>query len=257
MNKFKELYSYKEMIINLTLYDLRTRYKGSVFGFLWTFLNPLLLLGIYSLVFSTVMRMDIDYYYIFMFIGLLPWIMFQSSLQVGTGSIVRNSNLIKKIYFPREVLPLSVLLGSLINYLFGLIILIPFLFFLKLKLSIIIIWFPIVLLIHLILTFGLILLFSSLNVYFRDVEHIIGVLVTAWFYFTPVIYPSDLIPKKYEHIFSLNPLKPIFDLYHDLFYYGRVPVLNTVWICLLVAIIFFSLGWIVFAKLNKNFAEEI
>lgn len=257
MNNFRELYQYKDMIINLTLYDLRTRYKGSIVGFLWTFLNPLLMLAIYSLVFSTVMRIDIDYYFIFLFSGLLPWILFQSAIQSGIGSIIRNGNLIKKIYFPRQIIPLTTLFGSVINYFFGLVVLIPFLFLLKINPIIVIIWLPIVLLVFCVFTYGLMLLLSSLNVFFRDIEHVFGVLLTAWFYFTPIVYPVDLIPVKYSFIFQLNPLNRFIVMMHDIFYYGRAPTLEDLWISVLFAVVILIVGKIVFNRFSKSFAEEV
>lgn len=257
LDKIRELVHYKEMLKNLTLYDLRTRYKGSIIGFLWTFLNPLLLLGVYYLVFSTVMRIDIDYYFLYMFIGLLPWMMFQSSLQVGVSSIITNSNLIKKIYFPREVIPLSTLFSGVVNYLFGMIILIPFLFILDLNVLQVLIWLPVALVTQSLFTLGLLFLFSSLNVFFRDMEHIISVVMMAWFYFTPIIYPSSMIPPKYEYLFNLNPLKYYIDFFHNILYYNAAPNSRDLMICIITGLAVLVFGWLVFHKLEKKFAEEI
>lgn len=255
--KIKEIYSYKEMLKNLTSYDLRTRYKGSFFGFLWSFLNPLLLLSVYYMVFSSVMRIDIDYYFLYMFIGLLPWTMFQSSVLIGVNSIITNSNLIKKIYFPREVIPLSVLFSGIINYLFGLLIIIPFLFLLDLNFFRILIWFPFVVITQSLFTLGLIFLLSALNVFFRDIAHILSIFMTAWFYFTPVVYPKTMIPPKMENFFSLNPMKLFIDVYHDIFYYNSQPTIMGACMCVGVALLSLIIGWIVFSKLQGRFAEEV
>lgn len=255
--KVAEIYKYKEMLKNLTTYDLRTRYRGSFLGFLWTFLNPLMLLSVYYLVFSTVMRINIEYYFLYMFIGLLPWTMFQTSILIGVNSIVTNANLIKKIYFPREIIPISVVFSGVINYLFGLIILIPFLFLLDLDILRIILWFPIVVITQSMFTLGLIFTLSALNVYYRDIGHVVSIFITAWFYFTPIVFPVSMIPQKYEYIFNLNPMKFYTDIYHNIFYYNQNPSTTTVVLCLLIAVAILILGWIIFSKLELKFAEEV
>lgn len=256
-SKIMEIKDYKEMLKNLTTYDLRTRYRGSFLGFLWTFINPLLLLSVYYIVFSTVMRINIEFYFLYMFVGLLPWTMFQSSLLIGVNSVVANANLIKKIYFPREIIPLSVILSGTINYLFGLVIIIPFLFLLDLSFLRIIIWFPFVLFTQSLFCLGLIFMFSAINVYFRDIGHMISIFITAWFYFTPVVYPTSMIPEKFEYIFNLNPMKFYLDIYHDIFYYNQVPDTNNVLLCLISGVVCVAIGWLVFRKLETRFAEEI
>ncbi|MDN4066511.1 ABC transporter permease [Paenibacillus vini] len=257
VNRIKEIFTFKEMLKNLTTYDLRTRYKGSFFGFLWSFLNPLLLLSVYYLVFSSVMRIDIDYYFLYMFIGLLPWTMFQSSILIGVNSIISNANLIKKIYFPREVIPLSVLFSGVINYFFGLVIVIPFLFLLDLNILRILIWFPFVVITQSLFTLGLVFLLSSLNVLFRDVAHMISIFITAWFYFTPVVYPKTMISPDLEYIFNLNPMKLYIDIYHDIFYYNSTPNVTIAISCVVVGVITLIIGWMTFNKLQIRFAEEV
>jgi ABC-2 type transport system permease protein len=255
--KFKEIVKYKEMLKNLTTYDLRTRYKGSFIGFLWTFLNPLLLLSVYYIVFSTVMKINIDYYFLYMFIGLLPWTMFQTSVLVGVNSIVVNSNLIKKIYFPREVIPISVLLSGVINYLFGFVIILPFLFIIDQNFFRILLWFPFVVITQSFFTLGLVLMLSSLNVFFRDISHVVSIVITAWFYFTPVVYPTNMIPPRFEYIFNLNPMKQYIDIYHDIFYYNTSPSMENMLVCLGGGLTSLLIGWIVFHSMEKKFAEEI
>lgn len=257
IERMKEIIRYKQMLISLTQSDLRTRYKGSILGFLWTFINPLLMLGIYTLIFSTVMRIDMDNYSIFLFVGLLPWIFFQTSILNGAGVIIRNANLVKKIYFPREVLPLSTVLGALVNYLFSLLILIPFLIVYQLPFLKVIYYLPLILLIQFILTLGITFLVSSVNVYFRDIEHVLGIVTMAWFYFTPIIYPSTMIPKEYLFYFNINPMKPIIEAYQLIFYYGKAPEIFSLLTILVVSLVFLSLSWLIFMKLNRRFAEEV
>lgn len=245
------------MIKSLVLSDLRTRYKGSVLGFLWTFLNPLLMLLVYTVVFSTIMRFDMENYTVYMFIGLLPWLNFSSSILSSSSVIIRNSNLIKKIYFPHEVLPLSTVIGGVINYLFGLIIMLAAIFISGMTLSVHALYFPLILFLQFLLTYALTLLFSSLNVYFRDLEHILGAIVMAWFYFTPIIYPSTMIPEKYHFIFNINPMKPIIDSLQDIFYYHKNPEIINLLQSAFYNVILLVISWVIFRKLSKRFAEEI
>ncbi|BBI35682.1 ABC transporter permease [Cohnella abietis] len=257
IKKAKELYAYRQMLKSLVLSDLRTRYKGSVLGFLWTFINPLLTLIVYTVVFTTVMRMNVEHYAIFMFIGLLPWLNFSSSILSSAGAVRRNSNLIKKIYFPHEVLPLSNVIGGIVNYLFGMIVLCIAIWIVGVNFSYHVVYFPIVLLLQFIFTMGLSLIVSAVTVYFRDVEHILGALMMAWFYFTPIVYPNSLIPEKYQSIFEANPVVSIFASYQDIFYYHRNLDWYAVGVGFIIAFILLFIGWLVFSRLKRNFAEEL
>lgn len=257
MNKIRELIRYRQMLKSLVISDLRTRYKGSILGFLWTFLNPLLMLLVYSTIFSTIMRIDIDNYAMFLFIGLLPWLYFQTSLISSSSVLIRNSNLIKKIYFPREVLPLSVVFGSMINFIFGLFILIPALYISGMHIAGTAIYFPLILLVQTILTISIVVLISVVTVYFRDLEHILGILLMAWFYFTPIIFPTSFIPAEFLYLFELNPMKPIIEAYQAIFYYYKAPDIEVLsWTCLYSGL-FLIVSSIIFKQLNKRVAEEI
>ncbi|TQR43699.1 ABC transporter permease [Paenibacillus popilliae] len=257
MSKFKEIYSYRQMLKSMVLTDLRTRYKGSVLGFLWTFLNPLLLLVIYSVVFSIIMRMNIENYPMFLFVAMLPWTYFQSAIMSSSGIIIRNGSLVKKIFFPREILPISTVLGAAINYLFGIVILIPSLIFFGISIKWTISLFPIILIIQTILTLGISYIVSALTVFFRDLEHIIGIIFTAAFYITPIIYPVTMAPEKFQKWFYLNPMTTIVESYRDILFYGKIPSLSNLSVSLITAVIFLLLGQYLFSKMQKRFAEEI
>lgn len=257
MQRLLEIYQYREMLINLVAKELRARYKGSFFGFLWTFFNPLFLLVIYTIVFSYFMRIQVENYSMFLFVALLPWNFFQTSVTIGVNSVVANSNLVKKIYFPREVLPLSVVLSNLINYILSLAILLPALLFFKIGLSFNILWFPLLLLIQFFFVYGMTLVVSALNVYFRDLEHITGIVMMAWFFLTPVLYPLKTVPEKVLWLIYLNPVTPFIESYRNIFFYGRQPGLVDMKIMLAAGLLFFLLGEVVFARLQRDFAEEI
>lgn len=253
----KEIYNYHQMLNSLILTDLRTRYKGSVLGFLWTFINPLLMLLVYTVVFSTIMRINLPHYAMFMFVGLLPWIYFSTSIQNSAGVIIRQGSLVKKIYFPRLVLPLSTVGAALINYLLSLTIMIPALYLSDIPFTFSILYFPLILFVQTIITLGLSILVSSLNVFYRDLEHMLGILLMVLFYLTPVIYPENMIPEKYILGFELNPMKPIIEAYQSVFYYGNAPDLNSLMNVGIIGVGLFMLSVVVFQRQQKRFAEEI
>lgn len=257
MKNLMELYRYREMLKNLVRKDLRTRYKGSFFGFLWTFINPLLQLLVYTAIFSTIMRVNIDKYHMFLFVALLPWIFFSNSILLSTNAIVGNKDLIKKVYFPRIVLPISVVTSGLINLLFGFIIVILALLITGVGITAAIIYLPVVTIVAFVMTLGFSLLFSSLNVFFRDLEHILGIATMAWFYFTPVLFSVDMIPPSFMKVFFLNPMTPIILSFRDVLYYGQAPDWRMLGISLLIGLLLVLFGSQVFHMLEKNFAEEI
>ena len=201
---FHELYEYREMLKSLVRKDLKTRYKGSVLGFLWTFINPLMQLAIYALIFPYLMRVQEKNYAMFMFVALLPWIFFSTSLQSSTECIVENYNLVKKIYFPRQVLPLSVATGGLVNYIYGLLVVLAGLLIAQINVTVYILYLPLILLILYVAVSGFCLMLSALNVYVRDLEHIVNIVTMAWFYATPIVYPFDMLPQWLQNILVFN-----------------------------------------------------
>lgn len=258
MIKIKELYEYREMIAGLVRKDLRGRYKGSVLGFLWTFVNPLLQLVVYTIVFATILRNDIDKYYLFLFVALIPWIFFSSSLTGGSGAILGQKSLVTKIYFPREVLPVAYVTTNFVNMLYCFIVVFIVVFISGVKLSIVgLLYLPLVMIIEYILAMGIALISSSVTVYFRDMEHILSIVQLAWMYLTPIMYSGDIIPARYKPLFLLNPMTSIITAYRDILYYGRAPESITLLQAGSLSIIVFVVGIIVFDKLKFRFAEEL
>lgn len=257
MNSLKELYTYREMLFNLVKKDLRTRYKGSVLGFFWTFLNPLLQLIVYTFVFSVVMRAGIEKYYIYLFVALVPWIFFSTSLTSSSASIIANKDLIKKIYFPRIIIPMAVVNGAFMNMLFTMIVVFVALIFSGIGISWYIILLPIIMVLEYLLVLGLAFVISALNVYFRDLEHILGILTMAWMYATPILYDIDMVPQNLQSLFELNPMTPIVLAFRDILYYKTMPDLSHMGLILIWSIGFIVLGYFIFNKLQKGFAEEL
>ena len=270
MKNLKELYDYRQMIFSLVKKDLRGRYKGSALGFLWTFLNPLLQLVVYSIVFSTIFRNNIEKFYLYLFIGLLPWMFFSSSLNVGSVSVISSKDMVNKIYFPREVLPIAYVTSSFVNML---------LCFLVVFIVMIIggidpnstfhwtalLYLPIVMIVEYVLALGFAMLASALTVYFRDLEHILGIITMAWMYATPILYDVSMIQNilvekgmgNLMHLYMLNPMTPIIVAYHQILYYGQAPDMSTLLSAVVLGLFFLILGYLVFRKLQRGFAEEL
>ena len=253
-----EIYNYREMIAELVRRDLRGRYKGAVLGFLWTFINPLMQLAVYTVVFSLFMRSNIQQYYIFLFVALVPWIFFSSSLTGGSTVILGQANMVNKIYFPREVLPITFVTSCFVNMLLTFVVVFGVLIFsgygLRPKP---LLFLPLVMLLEFVLALGMTLLFSAVDVYFRDMSHILGIVCMAWQFLTPIMYPSSLVPQKYQAIWNLNPMKAIIETYRDILYYQQVTDLSGLIPAFVMAIFFLILGEMVFMKLEKGFATEL
>lgn len=257
MSSLKEIFAYREMIFNLVRKDLRTRYKGSILGFLWTFVNPLLQLVIYTIVFSIILRVDVDKFHIYLFVALVPWIFFTSSIQGGATSIIFNADLIKKIYFPRLVLPISVVSAAFMNMVFSMLIVFAALIISGIGISWHVVYLPVIMILEYFFALGMAFIFSALNVYFRDLEHILGIITMAWFYLTPIVYTIDMVPQQYLGLFYLNPMTSMVQAYRDILYYHQVPQFATLGSIAVFAVIFMVVGYVLFQKLQKHFVEEL
>lgn len=258
MRMLKEIYEYREMIISLVRKDLRGRYKGTMLGFLWTFVNPLLQLCIYTIVFSTIMRAGIEQFYIFLFVALVPWIFFSSCLVSGAVSVVNSQDLVKKIYFPRIVLPLAYVTSAFINMLLTFVVVFAVLIITNYGFNFqALLCLPVVMLVEYILAIGIALITSACTVYFRDLEHILGIISMAWMYLTPILYSPEFIPKEYLSLFNMNPLAPIIEAYRDILYYKNVPHMNTLSRAIITGFFVVMIGGILFNKLQKGFVEEM
>lgn len=258
MNTLKELYAYREMIISLVRRDLNGRYKGSALGFLWTFINPLLQLGVYTMVFSVIMRSGIEDYYLFLFVALIPWIFFNTSVSGGSSCIWSQKEMVKKIYFPREVLPISFVTSQFINMLLSFLVIFAVLIFSGKGLNpIALLYLPIIMAVEYILSLSVALISSAITVYLRDVEYILGIVTMAWQFLTPVMYSVDMVPEEFRTIFNLNPMTPIIIAYRDILYYKKVPELETLAHAWFLGLVLLIIGLVTFSKLKRHFAEEL
>ena len=258
MNTFKELYAYRQMIFSLVKKDLRGRYKGSVLGFLWTFINPLLQLVVYTIVFSFILKTNIERYYLYLFVALIPWIFFSSSITVGSASIVAQKDLIKKIYFPRMVIPISYVTSSFVNMLLCFIVIFAVIIVSGAGINFLaLLTLPVIMLVEYILALGMAMLTSAITVYFRDLEHILGIVTMAWIDMTPIMYDKSIVPENLMPIFNLNPMTHVIECYRAVLYEKKIPDLTTLLSAAGLGILILIVGILVFNKLQKRFAEEL
>lgn len=258
MNALKELFDYRQMVYSLVKKDLRGRYKGSVLGFMWTFINPLLQLVVYTVVFSIIMKNGIEKYYIYLFVALVPWIFFSTSVTSGSSSILDSKDMVKKIYFPREVMPIACVTGNFVNMLFSFVVIFGVLIFSGWGINpVAVLCLPVIMLIEYILCLGIALMTSALTVYFRDLEYILGIITMAWMYMTPVMYGPEMVPEQYRFIWELNPMTPIAMAYRDILYYKQIPQMSTLIHAFVIGVVIVVFGYWLFRKLQKGFAEEL
>ena len=254
----KELYDYRQMIISLVKKDLRGRYQGSALGFLWTLINPLFQLIIYTIVFSTFMRMGIEKFYLFFFVALVPWIFFNACLQQGAMAIIDNKEMVKKIYFPRMVLPMSYVISSFVNMLLSFVVIFAVIIITRFGVNFkALLFLPLIMLIEFMLCLGISLITSACTVYIRDLQHILAILGMGWMYLTPVVYPASFVPEKYRTLFNLNPMASIVTAYRDILYYKQVPQMTTLIQAILMGVILVVVGIAAFNKLQRGFVEEL
>lgn len=258
MKLLHEIFDYREMIYSLVKRDLRGRYKGSALGFLWTFLNPLFQLIVYTIVFSIIMRMPYEKYYLFLFVALIPWIFFSTSVVGGAACVWSQKDMVNKIYFPREVLPISYVVCQLINMLLSFIVIFGVLIFTGHGISLeAIAYLPVVVIVEFLLALGITMLVSSVTVFLRDVEYILNILIMAWQFLSPVMYGVDLVPENIRPVFLANPMTSILMVYRDIFYYKQVPDIRTLLLATLMGVVILVVGIFTFEKLKRHFSEEM
>ena len=267
LQNLRNLLKYRGLIQSLVVRDLKARYRGSVLGFFWSFVNPLLLLLIYTFVFTVVLPgmhpKELQPYALFMFCGILPWTWFSSSLLEASGVLISGGNLIKKVLFPAEVLPIVTVLANMVHFFLGLPILLGFLIYFRHPLNITdLAWFPVVVFTQLLLTVGLALIVSALTVHFRDLKDLLANLMTLWFFATPIIYPMQLAARTGEglskRVLDLNPFTHLAISYQEILFYDG-PFGHWRWLlALLVASAALLLaGYALFDRLRDSFAEGV
>lgn len=250
----------RDLLWHMTVRHLRGQYKQSVLGYAWAFVNPLSQMLIMSFVFSTILRVGTAGdapYPLFLFVGLVPWLFFSSALASGTDSVTGAASLVTKVYFPREVLPTAAVLTKLVDLFFGFVILTMLMAYYGRLPEATVYWFPLLFGIHLIFVLGLTYPLAALNLYFHDVRFLVGVVLTLWFYMTPIIYPITTVPPKYRWVFDLNPNAVLIDAYRRVILYGQEPDFKKVLVGAGIAFLTFLIGYYLFKKMEAGFADSI
>lgn len=257
MNIFQKIYNYRELLKTNVKKEIRGRYKNSILGILWSFLNPLLQLVVYSVIFGALLAGGDKTYPIYICVALIPWTYFTTAITQSAFTIIGNGDIIKKVYFPREILPISVVTSGAVNFVISSIIILAFVIFSGVGLSWYILLYPFVLLVQYVLLLGISFIVSSITVYFRDLEHIIGIVLLAAFYGTPIVYKLEQLPANLQVLMKLNPMTHIIDGYRDIFYYHQMPNMKMLLILLALSAGLTVIGYFIFKKLQKGFAEEL
>jgi ABC-type polysaccharide/polyol phosphate export permease len=249
----RDFYKYRELIWALAMKELRIRYKRSSLGFLWALLNPLLMMVILTVVFSTVMRIPVKNYAVFLISALLPWTFFSQALTYSAESIVGNGELLKKVAVPKAVFPVAAVISNAINFGLSLLPLLVILAVLRFPFHVTWAFVPVAFIALLLFTMGCGFIFSAANVYFRDVSHIVQLLLTAWFYVSPVIYSLDFVPARFQPLFRLNPMLYMLNGFRDPIYYGSLPSLGLITASLGIGTIALLVGYAIFARHQDSF----
>lgn len=257
MNVFKELYQYRELLKTNVKKDIRGKYKASFLGVLWSFVNPLLSVLVYAIVFPYIMRVQTPNYLLFLISGIIPYNWFTTVVSQSSGIFVYNSNIIKKVYFPREILPISAVTSGLVNFLISCIIILLFAIFGGVGIGWHLVFLPFLALIQYVFTLGVSFILSALNVYIRDVEYIVSFVLQMLFYATPILYTVDMFHGWILWIFRINPMTHLINAYRDIFYVHQVPRLGTLSILFVICIVFLIISYKIFKKMEKGFAEEL
>ena len=262
LSNLGSLLRYRGLIQSLVARELKARYRGSVLGFLWSFINPLLLLSIYSFVFTTIMQNNdprIRPFAVFAFCGLLPWTWFSASLTEATSSLITGGNLIKKVLFPAEVLPIVSVLANMVHFLLRLLVLGAFMIgFRHYPNPAALPWFPAVIVVQLVFTLGLALGLSALTVHFRDVRDLLTNVLTLWFFATPIIYPYFLpAVGRFLWLFRLNPFYHLAVSYQEILFFDRFGHARSLLLLGVLSIAVFLAGYWLFDRLRDSFAEAV
>jgi len=253
INEIREIHSFRYLLLNLIKSDIKLRYKNSFLGFLWHLLNPLFYLGILALVFSRIIRIQMENYVLFLFAGLVSWRMIQQTSTVATHSIVNNQELIKKVYTPKLIFPLATVFSQFIDHITLSLVLFIFVFILKGKISPVLLIAPFIIFLIFIFSLGLSLFFATIYVYIKDTPHAIAIGFQALFFLTPILYPLSVLDFGIEKFFKLNPFYYFIEYFRYPFYYARMPSGElTIMVCA-ISFITFSLGVYVFLRKKESF----
>lgn len=252
-----------DLIMSLTKRELAARYKGSVLGIVWAILTPVVMIAIFTIIFAGIFKAKFGAndsqwdYALYLFCGLLPWNAFQESLNLSSNAVVNRANLVKRVVFPLETLPVSQTLAAIANQMFGTVALLLGIVIIRHQLHPTMLYLPVILVPQLLVTLGGSWLLASLGVFIRDIVQGIGLVLTAWMYLTPIIYPESIVPDAYRPLINLNPFTPLVRSYRRIFLDGLSPDWRGLAYFSAFAIVVFLFGYWWFARTRKNFADVV
>ncbi len=253
----KELYGYRNLIWQLAWSEFKLRYKNSILGYFWSLLEPLLMLLVLYMVFSNLMKVQVEYYQLFLFIGIIIWGFLSRATTIGMFSIVGKPGMVKKIYFPRDIFVISSCITALLMSIFESVVFIMFMVYFMVPVSINLVYAVPIIISLFIISLGLSLTLCALNVFYRDVQFIWQVLLQIGFYITPILYTIDIFPKNLQTFALLNPIARIIISARDTIIYSSPAKIEDLLFIFLSSIAFLVVGYIIFSRLEPGFAEEI
>ena len=250
---------YKDLLLELVKRDIKSKYKQSILGYAWVLIVPLINLIVMTIVFSFFIRVPTGNipYPIYLFAGLVPWLFTANAISSATASVVQNYSLVTKISLPRYIFPTASVLSKVIDFVLNFTIMFVLIAFFKVSLVWTLLLVPVVFVTQFVLVLGVGMILASINVYYRDVENVIGVLLTMWLYLTPVVYPPEIVPASMAFVFNLNPMTPIINSYRNIILYGVLPPWQSFLYSFIFSVAIFVVGFFVFKKLSRNFADII
>jgi len=257
----QELWRYRSLLYMLVVRDLKTRYRSSVLGVAWSFLQPLGMMVVITFAFSVINRAPptIEHYSVFVLSGLLAWNFFSAAVTGATGSVVANAALVKKVYFPRLILPVSVVISSLINFLLALPVWMVVAIIAGHPIHVTLLLLPFVITVQVIFSVGMSFMLSTLNVFYRDTQFILELAMLALFFLTPIWYDIDSVPQREVGLWvrRLNPMASLVNIYQDLMYWGRPTDLDFVLRTVATGVAVLVVGYLIFRRFSPRFGEEL
>lgn len=259
----KQWYGLRYVLYHFVRRDLHLRYVGSAIGLFWSFLNPLIMLAVFTYVFSAILKIKFGtdpstrHFALYLFCGMLPWMTFQETIQRSTNSMIDNAHLVKRVAFPPHIFPIYLWISSFVTQLFGLLVLSLAVLYLLHSLSPVLLFLPVLVVLQFLFTMGLSWFFAALNVLFRDTMQFVSAGLMLWMYLTPIFYPAALVPKKFRLVLSINPIAYIVQAYRDLFLNQQLPAIDSLLIFAVISVLIFVLGSAFFRRVAPRFPDLI
>lgn len=251
--------NYWELTDELAKREIKQRYKQSVLGYCWVILNPFFQMVVMAFVFSRLVSTTTIGvpYAIFLYCGLLPWTLFSSSLSSSVNALVGNAGLLTKVYFPREIFVISTIMAKLVDFVLASSVFVVMMIWYQLPLYPTVLWVIPILIIQILFMYGLSLIFACANLFYRDIQYLMNLILLLWFYLTPVLYPVETFPPQYRWIFQLNPMAVIINAYRQVILAGGMPNLMSLSLALILSLILMGIGYALFKKLEGVFADVV